>query len=148
MSKKEYCLRTSELPVQMITQHEIEGNCKEERETKFGDYTGDFVYGFCLWYTFHIFHYNWIQNHWMKHRFISKCCLQCSLHISVENQKLVLFFLPNHFGSHFLKILFSNFVYGFSDHVTITILKKLLATKSMLNRCLKVQLVEKICHFQ
>ncbi len=28
------------------TQHEIEGDHKEEKETKFGDYKGDSVYGF------------------------------------------------------------------------------------------------------
>ncbi len=49
-------LRMSQLPAQIT--HVVEGDCKEERKTKFGDYTGDFVYGFCLWYTYHIFHYN------------------------------------------------------------------------------------------
>ncbi len=41
------------------TQHEVEGDHKEEKETEFGDYIGDFVYGFCSWYTSHIVHYNW-----------------------------------------------------------------------------------------
>ncbi len=38
-----------------ITQHETDGNLKEERETEFGDLIGDFVYGFYWWYTSHIF---------------------------------------------------------------------------------------------
>ncbi len=48
---------TSQLLAQ-ITRHEIEGDCKEEKETEFGDYIGDCGYGFCLWYISHIFHYN------------------------------------------------------------------------------------------
>ncbi len=59
----------SQLPAQ-ITQHEIEGNGKEERKTEFGD----FMYGFCTQYTFHIFHYNWIQNRRMRPGLASKCC--------------------------------------------------------------------------
>ncbi len=42
---------TTKLPAQ-ITQHEI-GDCKEKKETKFGDYFDNFLYGFCLWYISH-----------------------------------------------------------------------------------------------
>ncbi len=62
----------SQLPAQ-ITQHEIKGDCKE-RETEFGDYIGDFAYGFCSWYTSHIFYYNWTLNSWMRSGFVSKYC--------------------------------------------------------------------------
>ncbi len=49
---------TSQLPVQ-ITWHEKEDNyCWEKRETEFSDYIGGFVYGFFVWYTFHVFRYN------------------------------------------------------------------------------------------
>ncbi len=53
------CHSVSQLPVQ-ITQHGVEGDYKEERETKFGDYIGNFVYGFYMWHIFHIFHFNWM----------------------------------------------------------------------------------------
>ncbi len=49
---------TSQLPA-LITPHEIEGNCKEEREPEFADYIDHFVYCFCSWYA-SIFHYNWM----------------------------------------------------------------------------------------
>ncbi len=45
---------TSQLPAQ-TTQHEIEGDHKEEGEIEFSDHIGDFVYGFCLRYTFMFF---------------------------------------------------------------------------------------------
>ncbi len=35
------------LPAQ-ITQYEIKGDYKEERETEFDEYIGNFVYGFCF----------------------------------------------------------------------------------------------------
>ncbi len=38
----------------------IEGDFKKARQTEFDDYIGDFAYGFYLWYTSHIFHYNWM----------------------------------------------------------------------------------------
>ncbi len=38
------------LPTQII-RHEIEGDCEEKRETEFGNYVDDFVYGFYSWYT-------------------------------------------------------------------------------------------------
>ncbi len=42
----------------IITQHQIEGDHNEERETEL-DYIGDFVYRFSSWYTSHIFYHNW-----------------------------------------------------------------------------------------
>ncbi len=48
----------SQPPVQ-ITPHEIECDLKEEREIEFGDYIGDFLHRFGLWYTSHVFHHKW-----------------------------------------------------------------------------------------
>ncbi len=50
--------RMGELPAQ-VTLQEVDGNCKEARETEFGDYNGNFACGICSWYTSHIVHYNW-----------------------------------------------------------------------------------------
>ncbi len=61
------------------------------------------------WFLFQVYIYTPLT-------FFTKCFLQCSLHIYFENQNW--FSLQNHFRLHFLKITFSNFVYGFSDHIT------------------------------
>ncbi len=106
---------TSQLLV-WITQPEIECDHKEEWETEFGDYNAD--YGFFLWYISHIFHYNWMQNHRMRPRFVSKYCSQYSTYFCWRPK--IDIFWPNHFRSQFLKIVFFNFVYGFLDHITYT----------------------------
>ncbi len=36
------------LLLMQITQYEIEGDHKEQREIEFGDYIGNSMYGFCL----------------------------------------------------------------------------------------------------
>ncbi len=62
---------------------------KEEWETEFNEF--NVAFGFSSWYTCHFFHYNWMQNCRTRPGFVSKCCQQYSLHISVENQKLLFF---------------------------------------------------------
>ncbi len=39
----------------------------------------------------HVLYYNWTYNNRMRPRSVAKCCSQCSLHISIENRKLIFF---------------------------------------------------------